>query len=102
VRSNDQHHHDARERGHHHQDRRCQRQDGQQRDQLNDAHVEAAAGGALAEIDADILSGEQRRRNDESRYEAATVVTRTRRPQAESLTSCLPDGPTNSPFAELG
>jgi hypothetical protein len=35
---------------------------------LNDALVEAAAGGALAEIDADILGGERRRRNDKSRY----------------------------------
>jgi hypothetical protein len=44
--------------------------DRQQRDQLNDALVEAAAGGgrALAEINADILRGERRRRYNKCRY----------------------------------
>jgi hypothetical protein len=50
-------------RRHHHQDRRRQREHRQQRDQLNDALVQPAAGGALTEIDADILRGERRRRN---------------------------------------
>jgi hypothetical protein len=58
-----QHHDDARKRRHHHQDRRRKREHRQERDQLNDALVQPATGGALTEIDADILRGERRRRN---------------------------------------
>jgi hypothetical protein len=46
----------------------AQRQHRQQRDQLDDALVQPAGGGALTEIDADILRGERRRRNNEGRY----------------------------------
>jgi len=35
---------------------------------LNDALVEAAAGGVLAEINRDVLSGERRRRYEKRRY----------------------------------
>jgi hypothetical protein len=46
---------DTRERRHHYQDRRRQREHLQQRDDLDDALGQPATVGALAEIDADVL-----------------------------------------------
>ena len=65
-----------------HQDRRRRRQHRQQRDQLNDALVEAAAGGPWPKLMLMSWAASGVAETIRAATEAAAAVTRTRRPRA--------------------
>jgi hypothetical protein len=73
---------------------------GQHRDQLNDALVEAAAGGPWPKLMLMSWAASGVAETIRAATEAANAVTRTQRPRASCIRSCLPDGPTNSPFPD--
>jgi Flagellar motor switch protein FliM len=78
---------DAGEGRHHHQDRRRERQHGNERDQLDHALGEARA---LAEIDADVLGGGRMRRRHEHRRGRREAAGEQRRAGHQGLSAGRP------------